>query len=245
MNYFKNSCAIDIMTHVFEKHGVRHVFHDMEGETGRWFIDNFATWEDETFTTFELVKNPEGVAIDIGAWIGTTAIWLSNNFKSVVAVESDPESVDFLKRNLEASGCTNVTICEQPISNVVKDVIFGPRRATLNESMSYIKNKSDNPHDVVMRTVTFADLPIPMESPVVFVKCDIEGGEEVILDDLLRFCLKNNAQAYVSFHLSWWNDTCILRFSELFAQFTTNVQDPIRYIGTENGFGSVLFTPII
>ena len=232
------------MTHVFHKHGVRHVFHDMDGETGRWFKDAFATWEDDTFTIFEQVKNKEATAIDIGAWIGTTSIWLSNNFKNVVAVESDPVSVDFLKRNLTASDCYNVTICEQPISNVLKDVVFGPRHQNLNESMSHIKEQVNSPHDVTMRTITLDGLAIPEDSRVSFIKCDIEGGEEVILDDILKYCLTHNAQAFVSFHLAWWADKNISRFSDLFMQFTTNVSDPIRYIGQENGFGSVLFTPI-
>jgi FkbM family methyltransferase len=215
----------------------------MEGETGKWLKDNFATWEEDTFTIFEQVKNKEATVIDIGAWIGTTAIWLSNNFKNVVAIESDPVSVDFLKRNLAASDCHNVTICEQPISNVVKDVVFGPRHQNLNESMSHIKERATNPNDIILRTITFDGLVIPEGSHVSFIKCDIEGGEEVILDDLLMYCLKNNAQAWVSFHIAWWTDRNISRFSGLFSKFTTNVSDPIKYIGHENGFGSILFTP--
>lgn len=231
------------MTHAFDKHGVTHVFHDMDGETGQWLIDNFQTWEEDTFDVFEKVRNPEAVAVDIGAWIGTTAIWLSHNFAHVISVESDPVSVDFLKRNLEASGCKNVTICERPISNVEKDVIFGPRRNALNESMSYIKEHSDNPHDVTLRTVTFDGLPIPDGANVKFVKCDIEGGEEVILEDLLNFCLKNDSQAWVSFHLTWWQNRDIRRFSNLFSKFNTDVADPMWYLINDNGFGSILFTP--
>ena len=40
----------------------------------------------------------------------------------------------------------------------------------------------DNPNDVTIRTVTFDNLPIPEGANVTFVKCDIEGGEESILD---------------------------------------------------------------
>ncbi len=51
---------------------------------GSWVDDflvyDFKDWENDTFEVFEKVKNQEGIAIDIGAWIGTTAIWLSKNF---------------------------------------------------------------------------------------------------------------------------------------------------------------------
>ena len=231
------------MTHRFEKHGVVHVFHDMDTDCGRWFFANFQTWEEDTFHVFEKVRDPGGVAIDIGAWIGTTSIWLSHNFSRVIAIESDPVSQDFLRRNLAASGCDNVTVCERPISDVEKDVVFGPRKNTLNESMSYIKEHTDNPHDVTLRTVTFRNLPIPDGANITFVKCDIEGGEETIINDLLTFCLQHNAQAWLSFHISWWKDQNLQRFGHLFSQFNTDVADPVDFLTNVNAFGSILFTP--
>lgn len=188
------------------------------------------------------MRDPLAVAIDIGAWIGTTAIWLSHNFAHVVCVESDPVSLDFLERNLAASGCHNVTIVDRPISNVEQMVIFGPRREELNESMSCIKEQSDNPLDVTLRAITFDSLPLQDGLQIKFVKCDIEGGEELILEDLLRFCLAKGARAYVSFHLSWWKDQNIKRFADLFSRFSADVLDPIAYIQVRP-FGSVLFTP--
>ena len=231
------------MTHAFIKHGVRHVFHDMGGDIGQWLIDNFQTWEEHTFNVFEQVKSPNATALDIGAWIGTTAIWLAHNFANVVAVEPDPVSADFLKRNLVASGCTNVIICDRPISNVERDVVFGPRGHELNQSTSYIKAMQDNPNDVTIRTVTFDNLPIPEGANVTFVKCDIEGGEESILEDLLEFCIKNKSHAWVSFHLSWWKDQDIKRFFNLFSKFNTDVPDPISRLIHQDGFGSILFQP--
>lgn len=128
------------------------VIHKMAKTETPW-INEFITskfpddWEDDTFAAFEKVKDPNGIAIDLGAWIGTTAIWLSNNFFYVVAIDADSESIKYLEKNLKASGCENVEICNKAISADGKPVIFGPRKShgdALNGSTSFIKNFSDS-----------------------------------------------------------------------------------------------------
>ena len=54
----------------------------------QWFTSSFTNgnWEANTFEVFNHVKKADKKAIDIGAWIGPTSIWLSKNFKEVLVV---------------------------------------------------------------------------------------------------------------------------------------------------------------
>lgn len=237
------------------KKGITHHFI-RDGMTEHFTQNVFERWEPDTFEVFDLVKDPEGIAIDLGAWIGTTAIWLSNHFSHVIAVEADRVSADCLQKNLAASNCKNVTLCAQPISHQRQEVIFGPRGSALNESISYVKNKSDSPTDYITQSITLQQLLANFVyakeelSPhkVSFIKCDIEGGEEDILEDVLRFAYHNNVKVYLSFHLDWWKSKKITDFAYLFKYFKTRtdremIEDPLSYLN-QHHFGSLLFEPL-
>jgi tRNA/tmRNA/rRNA uracil-C5-methylase (TrmA/RlmC/RlmD family) len=107
------------------KNNVTHKFVHFDEPTDGFVKLVFPTWENETFAIFESVKDPQAIAIDIGAWIGTTSIWLSKNFSHVLAIEADRVSLNCLKQNLQASGCFNVSICEKPVAATSQNVIFG------------------------------------------------------------------------------------------------------------------------
>jgi FkbM family methyltransferase len=213
----------------------------------------FENWESETFDVFDKVKDKDTIAIDIGAWIGTTSIWLSKNFHHVVAVEADYESIKCLSNNLRASDCKNTTIAPKPVMDVTKKVVFGPRGDILNESISYMKEKSDNALDYSTYSITFKQLIHDYvyenqdlnNKKISFIKCDIEGGEENILEDVLHFAYTNKCKVYMSFYVSLWQEKKLEEFAYLFKYFKTSCLDEnvLEYI-KNNPFGSLLFEPI-
>lgn len=237
------------------KKNVLHKFVHFDQPTDHFTMNVFANWENETFDIFDQVKDPQGIAIDLGAWIGTTAIWLSNNFYHVIAVDADPVSLQCLTMNLQASNCANVSICPKPIAQIGNRVIFGPRGNVLNESISYIKDKSTCPsqNDHEMQALTLKQLIYDYiftnekikNHPISFIKCDIEGGEENILEDILYFAFHNKCKAYISFHLDWWKSKKITDFEYLFTFFKTNCSDQniCEYI-KKHPFSSLLFEPL-
>lgn len=240
-----------------EKFGVKHRFKRCDNDYINNFTSNvFKEWENETFRVFEKVKNPKLIALDIGAWIATTSIWLSNNFYHVVSVEPDRESIKCLKSNMEYSGCKNYSLCENPVSSIKKDVIFGPRGAVLNESISLIKNEKNNDLDYVIKSTTLKELIFNYvhyssnvslhDVNIGFIKVDIEGGEESIIPDLLEYSSINGCPIYLSFHLSWWDDTNITRYKYLFDYFEAELNDvKVDIISTviNNPFVSLLLRP--
>lgn len=238
---------------VVNKKNVIHKFVRFDRETDHFTSNIFQNWENEKFNVFDKVKDNRGIAIDIGAWIGTTSIWLAKNFYHVVSIECDKESLICLEKNLTASECKNVTICDKAISNTSEKIIFGPIGNRLNESTSCIKTHSNNENDYVMRSATFKQIIYDYiysnekinSHRISFIKCDIEGEEENILEDLLHFAYYNNCSVYVSFHLDRWKSKKITDFEYLFKYFKTNhsVHDLPQYIA-QNPFTSILFEPI-
>ena len=214
------------------KHGVWCTFvSDGDGCALNFVTNHFATWEPRTFEMFELCANSEKVAIDIGAWIGATGIWLSQRFRHVVLVEADPVSVEAMEANLSASGCREFSIVRQPIAGSRQLVYFGPHRrgGGLNESISQAKRFRTSPLDLKMPSVTLADVfnkTSIRPNEVGLIKVDIEGGEESILEDLFAFGKGNpECKLLVSFHVSWWSDTNVARFQHLLD--ATRVISPI------------------
>ena len=237
------------------KHGVPYNFIETGlTQTDKWLRDNFAIWEPFTFEVFEKVANAEKLAVDIGAWIGLTGIWLSKHFKHVIAVEADPKAVESLERNLNASGCKNVTIIPHPLFHKKQRVYFGPNKhvsgATLNDSMCQLKDNWTHPQDISMDALTLTDV-LPEASQIGFIKCDIEGGEEVILEELVSFSKKHAIPLLLSFHIWWWREGNIRRFSSLFdtekTQYFTDgfqsVVDPVSYLES-TPMGTLFFRPI-
>ena len=77
-----------------------------------------------------------------------------------------------------------------------------------------------------------------------FIKCDIEGGEENILADVLNFASENNCRVWMSFHVSWWSKKSVTDFKGEFAKFYAICPkgDVCEYI-KKNPFASVLLIP--
>lgn len=226
------------------------------------FITNdFPNWEPDTLAVFDNLCNDNcEIAIDLGAWIGITSIYLAKKFKHVIAIECDKESLFDLEQNLTLNNISNVTIIDKPISNLSTNVVFGPRAINgwneLNLSISCVKKNTTTQHDYTTKSITFKnvlfDYYIKNKSicdyKINFIKCDIEGGEEQILEDILYYGLQNNTKLYISFHLDWWNDKSNLdKLSKFISQYdcfvvNTLIPDVIQYI-YQNPFGSILFVP--
>lgn len=238
---------------VVNKKNVTYKFVRFDDPTDHFTSRVFHNWENDTFEAFEKVKNPQNIAIDLGAWIGTTAIWLSKNFHHVVTVDCDKVSLVCLEKNLKASECNNVTICNKAIAATNEEVIFGPKGRTLNESISCIKKEKTHPEDYLARSMTFKQIihdyvfanPDLNSHAISFIKCDIEGGEEDILEDILHFAYYNNCAVHMSFHTSWWHSKKIRDFEHIFKYFKTDCpsNDICQYI-EHHPFAAILFEPV-
>ena len=213
------------MKYNFNKAGADYSFwseNNRDITNFEWFMKALSVggWESDTFSTFLSVKDKNKWALDIGGWIGPTAIWLSQHFESVVIVEADPVALSALKLNLKTSNCNNCLILERPIhSESGKQLWFGAngfRSGELGESTSQLRLEGKST-DIPMTTISIKDiLDEKGREDLGFIKVDIEGGEESIIPALFEEASEIGSPIWLSFHVSWWRDKNPERFREWF-----------------------------
>jgi FkbM family methyltransferase len=207
---------IEECTIIVNKRGIPLLF-EKNVTHNEWWSNTYENWENETFEVFDKYLNKKQPFLDIGAWMGTTAIYASMNSSYVVAVECDPVSVERLKANILLNKLDTVIDIETfAIYSDTTEVSFGPNAfsdsSKLNDSMSQIKLSSTN-KDHNIKTITFESIIKKYNlSNLSLIKVDIEGGEEYILMDVYNYGLVNKTPLYISFHHCWWNDKNLDRF---------------------------------
>ena len=194
----------------------------MDGGINDEFWKNiYPNWENETFDIFDKYLKKDKQYLDIGAWVGVTALYASRLSSYVVCVEADPISVKKLQHNINTNILnTIIDIEDSAIYNESTKIIFGPNTnsttSQFNDSMSQIKVSSTKVSDIFINTITFEEIIKKYNlNNLGLIKVDIEGGEENILDELLEYSLKNNIYIYISFYYDWWNNKNLDRFNYL------------------------------
>ena len=202
----------------------------------------FHDWENDTFDIFDKYLKRDKIMIDIGGWIGTTAMYGSRKSKYVYSVEADIQSINDMSINMKINCQNNYTLINKAIYHIDNmQIKFGKNKFLLNsktnDSTSQIYDENETSDDMYsIETITLESMIKnyqinPFE--IGLIKVDIEGGEENILNDLFNIHLKYKSPLYVSFHYTWWKNKDLDRFS-----FLTSVQkEKIR----NDPFTSILF----
>src|SRR3712207_221008 len=60
-------------------------------------------WEPETLAAIDRLVDHRTTFLDLGAWVGPTALYAAGIARRVVAAEADPAALDQLRRNLAAN----------------------------------------------------------------------------------------------------------------------------------------------
>jgi len=159
-------------------------------------------WELNTFKWLEKNKGAN-IFWDIGAWVGPFTLYGSKIFNKVVAFEPDYVAFNALQDHIKDNQLKNVTIIKRGLYNEETDVNFGFYRGKFGDSLSsinseYITNKygktyvaSSNFNDPLhmeykIKTITI-EKSIELYGRPNILKIDIEGGEEYLIDDLIKF----------------------------------------------------------
>jgi FkbM family methyltransferase len=203
--------------------------------------DTYAEWEYDTFAIFDQLLDKEKILIDIGGWIGTTAMYGSRKSKFVYCVEADNESFRDLSKNMATNCEQNYMLFNNAIYNVDDvDIAFGKNlflgQSKMNDSTSQIHDRDDAADCYRIKTITLGRMISSTgtdPSRISLIKVDIEGGEENILDELFEIRRKYRTPLYISFHYDWWKDKNLGRFSYL--------SEKHRRAIISNPFTSILF----
>ena len=144
-----------------------------------WFWPGFAdgSWEPQTFKIFDQFLDKDRVMLDIGAWIGPTALYAAKRAKKVFAFEPDPVAHDSLVKNLALNRVENVIPYPVAVANEWKGIEFGIKTAMGDSMSSELWGKKGG---YQVPAVSFSSLITDIRPS--FVKIDIEGGEKTIFE---------------------------------------------------------------
>lgn len=160
-----------------------------------WRMCERGEWEPYTFETFDKYLTREHTFVDVGAWIGVTALYAAPLVKYTFAFEPDPTAFDVLVRNCHANYGDISTTCTA-ILDSYGTVEFGCEE--LGNSMTRVSCR-DHAFVARCRTLPMATLGLTR----MFIKLDIEGSEELVTRDL-SFFEQRKPTLYISLHPQFW-----------------------------------------
>ena len=158
------------------------------------FWDRWADgrWEPETKAVIEQYVNG-GTFVDIGAWIGPTALWALPHAGRVVCVEPDPTAFDMLVENVPDVEHVNAAIAGHTGTTTITAAGDSESRIGTGDHEVLCFTIEDF---FMVRGITSADL----------IKIDIEGAEREVITQAEPFLRKFGAPIALSLHWAPWPD---------------------------------------
>jgi FkbM family methyltransferase len=190
----------------------------------RWWLSEFVgDWEPETFEIFDRFLRPTDDFLDIGAWIGPTALYAANTARHVYALEPDPIAFQMLKAQMTANtALPNITAIQSALGDSEATVPFGGNGDMGNSESTLLVREPDylttptakpwgsspehalrwkSAPQTTVPQITMVELGRMVDlSNVRFVKMDIEGGEKYALPGVLEWAKSTKPALYLSLH---------------------------------------------
>lgn len=161
-------------------------------------------WEPETFAIFERYITSRSLFVDIGAWIGPTALYGAQLAQQCIAFEPDPVAFAELRANVAANAgqawAERIAIHECAINKDGKSFTLGGSAEGADSTSSALF--PDRESQWTVRAKRLGDVLAAnrkLGQPV-FIKVDIEGGEYDLLPAIRDVLADSLVTAYVSFH---------------------------------------------
>ncbi|MHB8076991.1 FkbM family methyltransferase [Desulfosporosinus fructosivorans] len=171
----------------------------------RWIWSHILNnlWEEGTFKVFDYFLKPDKSYLDIGAWIGPTALYCACKAKHVYAVEPDDAAFQELVKNLELNSslrskmtCVNAALTDH--SGLVRLYT----RTEAGDSLSSVIPTLSYDNFTEVRGITLSDFVTEHDvKDIGFIKMDIEGGEYSLIPSMHDYLYSFRPTLYVSFHI--------------------------------------------
>jgi FkbM family methyltransferase len=149
-----------------------------------WYASE--TWEPETIAVFDRFLRPGARYVDLGAWIGPTALLAAAKTERIVCAEPDPEAFPVLRENLDLNPAVAAKTTALQVAVGAQDgsAVLSSAGAGGDSNSSLVRPRDAGSHWTVEQ-VTLATLlaRAGMDAPD-FVKMDVEGAEYALVPTL-------------------------------------------------------------
>lgn len=182
-----------------------HVANSTYRVDSHWFWEQFCSgWEEETFEVIRRFVRPDRPFLDVGSWIGPTAlIACAHGARRVVAVEANPSTAAHLQRTIDfnANLRGRVEVLNRCIHRNPGSVQFG--NADGSDSTSSASSLRGHGFTVEAMRLTRLMDEFAVQDPSL-IKIDIEGAEVFLDADLDLLSERPNLVIYLSLHPPFW-----------------------------------------
>ncbi len=169
-----------------------------------WNLVNKGNWEPETYAVFDRFIKSDTVFIDVGAWIGSTALYGAQLAAQTHAFEPDPIAFGELKANKEANRekawYKNVHLHQKALAIKTGTANLGSKNSGGDSMSSVLFADEDKSWKVeTIDLNNFLETKDLNEHPL-FLKMDIEGGEYELVPTLKETLKKTKSALFLSLH---------------------------------------------
>lgn len=163
-----------------------------------WLNMAGGTWEPETFQVLDRCITEDTTVLDVGAWIGPTALYSAHQARMVYAFEPDPAAFRELEANVAANRHLPIEIIHAAVAETHGIVSMGANEAGDSGSSILRAGRPGTwsiPAIRLDRFVQERDIREPL-----FIKMDIEGYEYALIPHLLPALKGRRFILYLSTH---------------------------------------------
>lgn len=207
----KNHNKFDpIPIRVIKKHKVSFCVSITEN-LGFWKSLEADRWEPNTFKIFDDFLSVDCIYLDIGAWIGPTALYAANLAKHTYAFEPDPVAFQELEVNLNvnknAELKSRLTIYNKAIASSCGTIKLGSRSFGGDSMSSIFWGDRNTNWDVQAITLQQVIEDEKLRGEKIFIKIDIEGGEYELVPKIKNTVMQHAVTLYISIHPNFLMDS--------------------------------------
>jgi len=190
-----------------------------------WTDYQIGKWELETFKILDFYIKATSVVIDLGSSFGPLSLYLGKKASKIYAIDPDPIMQEALSKNIKLNPDLEERIVpiEKAITQKTQKYSLSARAEYGTSSSSILKRALDKTSNLLVDGITFEELLNEEKIDLLdFIKIDIEGGEFLILDQIISQLKKlDYPTTYIEFHPDYLKETLLLRKfkSKLFSRF--------------------------
>jgi FkbM family methyltransferase len=161
------------------------MIHVADDQPTFWDRVEAGRWEPGTLALIDRLVDGGTTFLDLGAWVGPTALYAAARARRVLAVEADPAALEQLKRNLAVNPdlAQRIEVVAGAIHAHQGPVTLGARRKAGDSMSSTLLAGSE--HTWTAAAITPAQLAQRLRPDErLIIKMDIEGAEYALLPHL-------------------------------------------------------------